>query len=412
MNLRLYWPVILALLAIFLQPFGRTVELPVLVMALFGLHDVLRNAGSIRSKRSFKALSALFLCFWLPALFSLPDAVNSGKSLTTWLGSLRFYLAGIFILSRLASPESIRALVGGVAFIALFWASDNIFQAVTGFDFFGRPPVKGRIPGIFGDSPRSGWMLIPLVFVAVLYFWQRFKRPLALVLTVIVLLAVVLSGDRGAIIAVFWGLSALALMGLLLGQRLNPKNLLIGIGVVSVTCVCAFQVPQVAERFEKTTSILDGGGYEAWDKATSRRLTLWSTAIEMVADNPINGVGVRGFRYAYPDYAPDGDRYVDGGIGAYHAHQIVIELLADTGIIGLAGYIMALGILIWLIQEAIRRKTYLALGYLASVVGVLMPLNSHLSFYSSYWAQTCWFLFAVTIAAVFYEAQEMKKADI
>ncbi|MDI3324629.1 O-antigen ligase family protein [Pontibacterium granulatum] len=412
MSLRLYWPVVLALLAIFLQPFGRVVELPVLVMALVGLHDVIRNTGSIRMQRSFKILSALFLCFWLPALFSLPDAVHFEKSFATWLGILRFYLAGIFILSRLGTPESIRAIVGGIAFIALFWAVDNIFQAVTGFDFFGRPPVKGRIPGIFGDSPRSGWMLIPIAFVSALYFWQQFRRPLALVFTVVVFIAIILSGDRGAIIAVFWAVSALALFGFILGHRVRLKNLLIGIGVVAVACVSAFQVPQVAERFEKTTAVLEGGGYEAWDKATSRRLTLWSTAVKIVADNPTNGVGVRGFRYAYPDYAPDGDRYVDGGVGAYHAHQIVIELLADTGILGLVGYIIALGIFVWLAREATERKNLLALGYLASVVGVLMPLNSHLSFYSSYWAQACWFLFAATIAAVFYEKRDVERAGV
>lgn len=408
-NFKSNWPVVLALLTIFLQPFGRTVELPILVMAIVGMFDLVKNTDTLRTKTPFKVFSALFLCIWLPSVISIVDAVNIEKSVSSSLGMLRFYLAGVFVLSRVAKPESIKVLVGGTALIALFWASDNLFQAVSGVDFFGRSPYPGRISGIFGDSPRSGWMLIPLTFVAILYFWRNFHRLVALSCIVVVLMAIVLSGDRGAIVAAFWALIALLITGVLSGLRVNFKELFLGVSIAVAGVFVAFQVPQVSERFEKTASVLEGG-YEVWDKATSYRLTLWKTAIEIVEDNTLNGVGVRGFRYAYPEYAPHGDLYVKGDTGAYHAHQIVIEVLADAGALGFAGYILMLGIFVWLTKEAIRRKAYLALGYLASVVGVLMPINSHLSLYSSYWAQACWFLFAVTVAAVFYENRD--KAEV
>lgn len=408
-NLKSYWPVVLALLAILLQPFGRTVELPVLIMAMVGMFDLVKNTDSIRAKIPFKVFSALFLCIWLPSLVSLVGAQNIEKSVSTSLGLLRFYLAGVFILARLAKPEYIKVLIAGTAFVALFWSADNLFQAVVGIDFFGRPPIAGRIPGIFGDAPRSGWMLIPLAFVAALYFWKHVSRPVALLVISVLLMAIVVSGDRGAIVAAVWALAALVVFSILAGKRVTLKVLILGIAGIGLVVLSLSQVPQVVTRYENTVSALDGG-YEAWDVATSRRLTLWSTAVKIVEDNPLNGVGVRGFRYAYPEYAPDGDMFVHGDTGAYHAHHIVIEVLADTGSIGLIGYILMLGIFVWLIREAIRRKAYLALGYLASVVGVLMPINSHLSMYSSYWAQACWFLFAVTVAAVFYENKD--KAEV
>lgn len=409
---KLRWPLIVVLSAVFLQPFGRLVELPVLIMAIVGLYLLVRRPRSTCSTLSFKVLTAIFVCFWLPAVFSLPDAVNIQKSISSCIGMLRFYFAGIFVINYLSTSENLKLVAVGLASIAVFWASGNMFQAAFGVDFFGRPALSGRIPGIFGDSPRSGWMLMPIAFVTITYFWQRLKKPISIPLISVVMLAIFVSGDRGAIVAMFWALLALGVFALLRGYRPHPKSLVLGGTMVSLLFLAVYQVPQVKGRFHQTVAVFNEGTFDAWDRATSGRLTLWNTAFEVVEDNIVNGVGVRGFRYAYPEYAPDGDRFVLGDTGAYHAHQVVIEVLADTGLLGLLGYVMAIGIFVWLMREALRRKTYLALGYLASVVGVLMPINSHLSMYSSYWAQACWFLFAVAVATVFYETQETEKAEV
>ena len=404
------WALLLVLLAVFLQPFGRTVEIPVLVMSVLGLCDLVKNRNNIRLSVAFKVFSAIYLCIWLPTLISLPDAINIEKSASTSFGMLRFYLSGIFILARIKSQEQIRLLIAGLAFIALFWASDNVFQALYGVDYFGRSALHGRIPGIFGDSPRSGWMLIPLAFVGILYFWDKFRKSVSLAAIATIILAIVISGDRGAMVALVWASVALIACGFYWGYRVSFRTVALGTVSLLVVLLVASQIPQVSQRVANTAVVLEGG-YEAWDKASSRRLTLWSTALGMVEDNYLNGIGVRGFRYAYPEYAPDGDLFVSGDTGAYHAHQIVVEVLADTGVVGLIGYIATLVIFVWLMRESIKRKTYISFGFSASVVGVLMPINTHLSLYSSYWAQACWLLFALTVLTVFYE-HSGEKAEV
>ena len=93
--------------------------------------------------------------------------------------------------------------------------------------------------------------------------------------------------------------------------------------------------------------VMELTGNRGVDVALSGRLDIWHASLRMAAAHPINGVGVRGFRYAYPQYAPANDHFVVGescgvGEGACHAHQIVLEVLTETGAIGLALWLASL----------------------------------------------------------------------
>lgn len=410
-GLKAHWPLWLALLAVMLQPFGRSVELVVLAMSVVGLYDILKNRDGLRQTPAFKVFTLIFCCFWIPTLFSLPDAVNLSKSVVSTTGMLRFYFAGLFVLSRLNNPQYIRWFAAGVAFTVLFWGGDGLLQALTGQDLFGREMIGSRVTGIFGDKLRTGWMLVPLAFCAILYFVSVKKYWLVGLCVIVALGTIITSGDRGAWVGAFWATILLVLMVFQSESRPSKKVSILIVAILAISVTAAIQDPQVKSRIDYTKGALHGD-YAAWDKATSYRLTLWQTAIDMIGDNWLNGVGVRGFRYAYPSYAPKDDKFLHGEgegdqLGAFHAHQIILEVLAEAGLLGLLGYLIAVAIFVWLMRETIRRKGFLALGYLASVAGVLMPLNSHLSFYSSYWAQACWILFAITVATVFYEREEV-----
>lgn len=106
----------------------------------------------------------------------------------------------------------------------------------------------------------------------------------------------------------------------------------------------------------------------------------------MIRAHPLNGVGARGFRQAYPACNPAPAQAPAWGDGpAFHAHQIVLEILAETGVIGL---------LLWLAgaAQAWRAWRYSSLAARAqarpamiALVATVFPLNTHLAFYSSFW---------------------------
>ena len=126
----------------------------------------------------------------------------------------------------------------------------------------------------------------------------------------------------------------------------------------------------------------------------------------MIAAHPINGVGVRGFRYAYPStrrrtiisWFPTKPAGV--GEGACHAHQLVLEVLTETGVLGL---------LLWLAALAGRCASGAGSGAVARAqafpvtvaLGVMLfPLNTHLAFYSAWWGLLFAWLLGLWCAAL------------
>ena len=122
----------------------------------------------------------------------------------------------------------------------------------------------------------------------------------------------------------------------------------------------------------------------------------------MVREHPLNGVGVRSFRYAYPAYAAPGDDFVDParGTGAAHAHQIVLEVASETGAIGLLGWLagVVLAWRAWRRADAAARSRAFAPG--VALVAMTFPLNTHLAFYSAWWGLLFWWLLSLYCAAL------------
>ncbi len=68
--------------------------------------------------------------------------------------------------------------------------------------------------------------------------------------------------------------------------------------------------------------------------ANRNRLVIWETALRIAADHPLTGVGFGGFSFAYTRYrpadAPD--------LSASFAHNIFLNVLTETGVLGLAAF--------------------------------------------------------------------------
>ena len=106
----------------------------------------------------------------------------------------------------------------------------------------------------------------------------------------------------------------------------------------------------------------------------------------MIRSHPINGVGARGFREAFPACDPSPDKRAAWGTGpAFHAHQIVLEILSETGAFGLLLWLsgVALAVRAWRYADAAARKH--ARPAMTALVVTVFPFNTHLAFYSTFW---------------------------
>ncbi|MBI4315987.1 MAG: O-antigen ligase family protein [Chloroflexi bacterium] len=94
------------------------------------------------------------------------------------------------------------------------------------------------------------------------------------------------------------------------------------------------------------------------------RLAHWQAAVNMAQANPVLGVGLGNYEAAYDEYRLINWKYALG-----HAHMIYLNMLAETGVLGLAAYLVLWGAIIALTLRAAARtagpRRALAVGLLA-----------------------------------------------
>ena len=379
---------------------------PLGIMALLGIYRVGRDPQAICRDRTLRVLLFLFLCLWLPQLLSLIGAVNLERSAKIALLYPLYLFCGVFILQELARPGNLYRFSLALLFVVVFWCVDALIQYATGTNLLGYPYQDGMLSGMFYPKLRLGIILAVLVPIALetvrnvnrdsLYPWL-----LLIPFTVVVLL----SGRRSAWLMLIISLSAyLPLVFISLSTK--ARYIIAGALCVAVVLVGTvyFKSPDINRRIALLTGILSSE-YQA-ERATSMRTPIWDTANNMFRDNWLNGVGPRGFRYAYSIYADEDNYFVrQGQDGQTHPHLVFLEIAVETGVIGLAGFILFyLTVLRYWWQG--RHSTTNG-AWTAALLAATFPLNAHLAFYGSYWSGFLWLLTACTLAG-----QARTKKDI
>jgi O-antigen ligase len=367
-----------------LLPFSRSVELPILIGAVFGLYGCWTDRRRLLADPAAQTIALALGAYTLAALLSAIDAVEPQKSWQTALSSLRLllYALGIRWLTLQSTPSA-PAMVLAAALPIGLWALDATAQALTGYSLGGSLDAD-RLSGIFGADDLKLGPLLPAL--SPLLLWPLLTGALRvpsgvrigaligsyLLLAVVILLA----GARAG-----WVSFALVTLLMLVQIARHDWRLAAVLSVAATAAVLTIggvaytQSETFRARVDRTLEFKDGDA----DTALAGRLPIWRTAIAMASAHPVNGVGVRSFRFAYPMHAAPGDPWVDpsGERGAAHAHQIVLELLTETGSIGLALWLTA-AVLLW----RARRRAHP--GAAEALFVLCFPLNTHLAFYSAF----------------------------
>ena len=388
--------VILMLAALYLFVSKSLYNVPVGIMAVLGLYRFVTGPGELLKAPLFKTLLTLFLCLWIPMLLSLPDAVNPGRSVQTVFPYLRFLFFGIYIIYETRSRDLSGKLVLGIFSIMTFWCLDALIQYIFGVDLFGYPHLPGTIHGVFYPEITIGHVtaaLSPLYFHAIYSYGKRFRWLWVLLLPLFIV--ILLSGRRAAWIMLIVSITGYALYLFKLPDRIVLRRLAVVAAVfilIAVTSVAGNK--QFRHRVTMTAGLFSSN-YAAIDKATSWRLTLWGTSLAMIRDNWLNGIGPRGFRYVYTRYSDVNNRFHKEG--QTHPHQLVLEVMTETGIIGLAGLVL----FVCVFWRFVRNKNLGMAIYPCwlAVLTAAFPLNTHMAFYGSYWSSLFWWLVVLAFAA-------------
>lgn len=99
----------------------------------------------------------------------------------------------------------------------------------------------------------------------------------------------------------------------------------------------------------------------------------------------------------YPQFASKGDPFMSpDGTGPIYAHQMVLEVGTETGVIGLAGLVAFFAFFVQAGRGLSRHP--LAWAAWVGTFAWLFPINTHTALYSAYWSLLVGWLVAVLSA--------------
>lgn len=315
----------------------------------------------------YLVVAALSVFFTQPA--SPKDAATE-----LWKWAQMYLIAGI--VYELAGRKKIGWGVVIVLTVGVIEAGIGIWQ----FQFRGYGPEGFRILGdhwrAYGTleqpNPFAGlmgivWPLAAMIAIAKgieLIKWNWGARTLnprtlfffvsATLVALATLTALFLSFSRGA----WLGAAAAAFVMLIFWPRRRWIGLLLGGGalIVFLTLYNVGLLPaSIANRFADVgdfVQVYDVRGIHINNTNFSiiERLAHWQAALNMAEARPLLGVGFGNYEPAYQQY-----RLINWRYGLGHAHNIYLNVLAETGIVGLIAYLIFWGGILTLTIKAINR---------------------------------------------------------
>ena len=199
----------------------------------------------------------------------------------------------------------------------------------------------------------------------------------AKICTTIMLIALILTWSRGGWIG---ALLAVASVSILLGDRRAPfLLLLIGALIGMMAAMADFLPAQLANRMSDIVAYFNVINLDVSSITLTpgnfsivERLAHWEAGLNMWADKPWLGQGIGNYAAVYPTfYTPP---WLDP-LG--HAHNFLLNTLAETGVIGLIAYLIFWVSALRFILEAIPRSTGLWRGIAIGVFAAMVHLHVH-----------------------------------
>ncbi len=289
-----------------------------------------------------------------------------------------------------------------VAVVVALWVIDAYVQMITGYSLGGAAEAE-RLSGIFGaGNLKLGPVLAVLSPFVLVAARDRFGwRGLAFAF-VFLLVPILLAGSRAA-----WLMYALVSVVVAWRETRSKRHFALAItaGALLMACVATLALPRLARVSSRASSA--ACSRSAAPRAPSMRLRPAGSASGKRRFRC--GTRIRSPASACADSATPIPRTPRRRIasstptsdtGASHAHQIVLEVLSETGAIGLLFWLAGAGFAVRAWRRASAAARERAFAPALALVAMTFPLNTHLAFYSAWWGLLFWWLLALYCAAL------------
>ena len=298
--------------------------------------------------KSLIPFAALFVFLIISLFFSV-------DILTSWFGSytrqeglvswLFYGLWTILLIIHLTSDEKISKLIKIEFFLKVISVSGLLVSVYAicqlfGVDFisWSEPArVTGRAVSSFGQpNYLACWLVIVLPLAAYLISVSKNKinRATWSIIFIVELLALFTTGSR-AVLFTFLSVSVAWLFWFSYQKNLLTRKKLLAIifsGVIILVLFLTFLAVSNSSRFTELTNLKQG--------SAAVRLDLWQNGFKSFIKKPLLGYGLENQTEAYVAYYKIDDAlYAKPNTYSDRAHNLILDILLTSGIIGLLVFI-------------------------------------------------------------------------
>ena len=337
---------------------------------------------SKQNAASITPLHIVVMLYWLIAATSAalsPTKQDSIKDLATF----SLYIPLFFLCARVLRSSLMRNIV-----ITVFLHT-SLFVSIYGIRqwFIGTPALATwvdpesslskttRVYSYLGNpNLLAGYLIAAVILSAVAIFaWQTWlQKTLAMIMLVVTSICLILTFSRGGWIDLLAALFALITLLYYWWNLKVPPALrtylpvaIVGVVTILFILLLAFVEP-VRERF---FSIFVGRK----DSSNNFRHNVWDAVFKMISNRPVIGIGPghNSFNKIYPLYQVP-------GYTALSAYSIFLEIIVETGFVGLAGFFWLLIVSFNIATQQIQSlrvidkiDAFWLMGALATMIGML-----------------------------------------
>jgi O-antigen ligase len=391
-------------LGIYLQP-------PDLCLALLYTFWIASRLGdSPREYRSWRMV-LLFLPFLCWGGLSMLYADASFWALCEWLRWVKVGLVLLYATRRL-NKSDIEACLWVLALSATLQAGVGCLQA--GF----KSNLGLEKLGLFGSGARYDATQEILGGVALFRGSGLTSHPNFLASYLLLLLPLLLTRSiiaTGKAKVLWYGALAIATGGLFSTMSRTAWAAFLGVGALVLVAAIVYRLLTLRRAFQLSMALLTAvlglvlyflptirGRFQAdFSESWKLRKDLAATALDIAADHPVAGVGLNNYTVIYPQYNPGyAAELMENDDMITVVHNVFLLVLAETGAIGLSGFLLFYGGIFVFGLHGLRtrglRQRAAVVGLLAGILAaMLLDLTEF-----SLWTELCMYTVAFSAGLV------------
>lgn len=363
----------------------------ILVLSSFiFIFEIIKNKNLELIKLKWVYFYLIFIFFNIINAFFATDFLSAIKNS---ISQFRFLFFSLFIYVCIFNIKNFNVILNTWLALLFFISLDGIYQNFFGVNFFGIQAHQSRISGLFGNELVLGsyltYISIPLFFFHInkIKNYNFFKKIVIILIYAIIFFTIVISTERMVTIVSF-----LCLI-FIITFYLKIKKALILLTILSIfLSILYYKNIKFNQRFNEAFLILNNFHESSYGR-------LYESSYNLFKENVFFGVGLKNYRVDCNSLIDPRPNSIHQFCSS-HPHNLYLELLSETGLIGFLLFCLSFFYLFLDLKKKMKLKfknnyfrdySFLMYGNLLIIFFFLWPIKTSGSFFTTFNGSFFWF---------------------